>query len=72
VHGRVVVSLDEVAKGMADRGRLEEARGNLIEERLEGVIVVPVDEDDLGVGVLELVCGADSGEAAAEDENAGV
>ncbi len=30
---------------------------------------MPVDEDDLGVGVLELLGRADAGEAAADDED---
>ena len=42
----------------------------LVEERLERVVVVPVDEHDVGVGVLQLLHGADAGEAAAEDHDA--
>ena len=44
---------------MSDRGRLEEPGRELVEERLERVVVVPVDEDDVGVGFLQLLCGAD-------------
>ena len=55
---------------MADRRRLEEAARQLVEERLEGVVVVAVDDHDLGVRLLELLCRADAGEASAEDQDA--
>ena len=41
----------------------------LVQQRLEGVVVVPVDEHDVDVGVLQLPRGADPGEAAAENED---
>ena len=56
---------------MADRGRLEEVRGDLVEQRLERVVVVLVDEHDVDVGVLQLARGADAGEPAAEHEHPG-
>ena len=62
-------SPDEVAERVADGRRLEQAARELVEQRLEGVVVVAVDEHDLGVGVLELLRGADAGEAAAEDQD---
>jgi hypothetical protein len=34
------------------------------------VVVVAVDEHDLGVGAPELLCGADPGEPTAEDQDA--
>ena len=37
---------------MADRRRLEQVGRDLVEQRLEGVVVVLVDEDDVDVGVL--------------------
>jgi hypothetical protein len=55
---------------MADRRLLEEAGRELVEERLEGVVVVAVDHDDLGVGIFQLLRRPGPGEAAAEDENA--
>jgi hypothetical protein len=36
---------------------------------LEGVVVVPVDDDDVDVGLLQPMRGADSGEAAAQDDD---
>ena len=70
VDGRVVLALEQVAERVSDRGRLEQAGGELVEQRLEGVVVVPVDEHDLGVRVLQLLRGADPGEASAEDQDA--
>ena len=56
---------------MPDGARLEQTGRELIQQRLEGVVVVPVDEHDLRIGFLELVRGADPGEASAEDDHAG-
>ena len=66
----VVLVLDEVADRVSYCRRLEEARRELVEERLERVVVVLVDEHDVDVGVLELSRGADPSEAAAEYEDA--
>src|SRR4029453_12276287 len=41
----------------------------LIEERLERVVVVAVDQHDVGVGTLELLGGANPGEASAENDD---
>jgi len=52
-------------------GRLVEQAGrNLVQERLEGVVVVLVDEDDVDVAFLQAPRGSDAREAAAEDEDA--
>ena len=69
VDRRVVVVCEQIAQGMPDSCLVEQPGGELVEERLEGVVVVPVDENDLGVGVLELLRRADSGEPAAEDQD---
>ena len=45
---------------MRDRLRPEQARRELVDQRLEGVVVVPVDEDDVGVGLLQRARGADA------------
>ena len=46
-----------MAQYFADRPgdvvRREGRRGHLIEQRLEGVVVVAIDEDDIGVGAAE-------------------
>ena len=69
VDGRVVLTAHEIAQRVSDRTRLEQARGELIQERLEGVVVVLVDEHDVRRGVLQLVRSANAGEASAEDED---
>jgi hypothetical protein len=70
VDRRVLLPREQVAQGVADGGRLQQAGRELVQQRLEGVVVVAIDEHDLGVGAPELLCGADPGEPAAEDEDA--
>ena len=70
VDGGVVLPVDEVAKRVANDRGLDQAGRELVQEWLEGVVVVPVDEHDVRVGVLQLLNGADAGEAAAEDDDA--
>ena len=53
----------------ADFFRREVAGADLVEQRLERVIVVAVDEDNLGVRVLERLRCTDAGEASAENEH---
>jgi hypothetical protein len=55
---------------MAHRGCLEQPAGELVEQRLEGVVAVAVDEDDVRVRIRELLRGADPGEASAQDQDA--
>ena len=64
------MALEQVAQRVTDCRRLEQAARQLVEERLEGVVVVAVDEHDLRVRMLELLRGADAGEASAEHEDA--
>jgi hypothetical protein len=52
VNGRVVLALDEVAQRVTHCRGLEEARCQLVEERLERVVVVAVDQHDVGVRTL--------------------
>ena len=62
----VVLILDEIAERVPDGRRLEKARGDLIQERLEGVVVVPVHEHDVDGCLLQLARSPDTGETAAE------
>ena len=48
VNGRVVLSLEQVAKGVTDGRRLEQAGRELVQQRLEGVVVVPVNVQHRG------------------------
>jgi hypothetical protein len=70
VDAGVALALDEVAQGVPDGGGLDQPGGELVEHRLEGVVVVPVDQHDVGVGVLQRLRGTDAAEAAAEDQDA--
>src|SRR5262245_32174888 len=70
VEPRVALVVEEVADRMPDRGLLQEARRDLVQERLEGVVVVLVDEHDVDVGLLQLLGRADPAKAASEDEDA--
>ena len=70
VNARVLLLVDEVANRMADSGLLEQAGSDLIQQRLKGVVVMFVDEDDVDVALHQLLRGPDAGEAAAEDEDA--
>ena len=54
---------------MGDRGRLDQARSELVEHGLETVVVVRVDQHNVDVRVLELPRGAQTGEPAAKDDN---
>ena len=73
-HGRLVdgdvrLLVKQVAHRMSDGRGLEQVGGELVQERLERVVVVLVHEHDVDVGVLQLPRGADAGEAAAQDED---
>ena len=54
---------------MPDDGRCEQVRRHLVDQRLEGVVVVPVDQDDFHVGILQALDCTDPGETASEDRN---
>ena len=54
---------------MPDGGRVEQTRGELVEQRLEGVVVVVIDEHDLDGGLLQPMRRADPREPTAEDED---
>ena len=49
VHGDVRLVVEQVAQRVPDRGRLEQVGGDLVQERLERVVVVPVDDRDVDV-----------------------
>ena len=70
VDGGVRLLVEEPSQRMPDRRRLEQVGGDLVEERLERVVVVLVDEHHVGVGVLQLPSGAEAGETATEDQDA--
>ena len=60
---RLVV--EQVTKRMPDGDRREQVGGNLVQERLERVIVVAVDEHHVDVRLAQLPRSADPGEPSA-------
>ena len=70
VDARIRLVVEEVAQRMPDSRRFEQIRGDLVEQWLERVIVVLVDQDDIDIGVLQLLSGAEAREATSEDEHA--
>ena len=70
LDGEVGLLVEEIPERVPDDGRFEQGGRQLVEEGLERVVVVLVNEHDLGFGVLEGAGGPDPGEAAAEDDDA--
>ena len=56
--------------GQAISDGRERGRRHLVEQRLEQVVVAPVDDGDVDVGALQLLDGGDAAKAAADDDDA--
>ena len=69
LHLDVRMVVEQVAERMADRGRLEEVGRDLVQERLERVVVVLVDDEDVGGCILQLLGRSDACEPAAQDQD---
>lgn len=65
---RLVV--EQVTKRMPDGDRREQVGGNLVQERLERVIVVAVNEHNVDIRLAQLARSADPGEPSAENQDA--
>ena len=70
VDGDVRLLVEQIAQRMSDGGGLEQVGRDLVEERLEGVVVVLVDQHHVHVGLLQRPGGAEAGEPAAEHDDA--
>ena len=66
MDGGVWLLVEQPSQRMPDGRRLEQVGGDLVEQRLERVVVVLVVENDVGLGVLELPRGAEARETAAK------
>src|SRR5271166_1677679 len=55
---------------MPDRRGLEQIGRHLIQQRLEGVVVVLIDQHDINLSVLQCLRCPQSGEPSTEDHNA--
>jgi hypothetical protein len=71
VHTDVVLLVEEIAERVPYRRLLEQPGRDLVQQRLEGVVVVLVHEHDVDVALAELLGSADPAEAAAQDHDAG-
>ena len=67
----IFLLVEEIPDRVPNRRLLEQPGRHLVQQRLEGVVVVLVDDHDVDVALAELLGGADAGEAAAQDEDAG-
>ena len=70
MDARVLLVVEEVAQRMPDLRRLQQSRRDLVEQRLEGVVVVLVDDHDVHVRLLQCSRCPDSRKAAAEYQDA--
>ena len=61
--------LEQVAQRVPDGGILEQVGGDLVEERLKGVVVVAIDEDHVGVCPGELPGGSEPAETPSEHDH---
>ena len=55
---------------MGDLGRVEQARSHLVQKRLEEVVVVPVEDEHVGVRPAQRTRRAQAPEAGADDDHA--
>jgi hypothetical protein len=69
VDGDVRLFVEQVAQRMAARCGFQQVGGHLVQERLEGVVVVLVDHRDIDLGLLELPGHTHAAEATAKDEH---
>ena len=69
LHLDVRLIVEQVAQRVTDRGGLEEIGRDLVQERLERVVVVLVHEQDVGVGVPELLDRSDPAEPTPQHDD---
>jgi hypothetical protein len=69
VDGDVRLLVEEIADRMSYGGRLEQVGRHLVQQRLERVVIVLVDEDDVRIDVSQCSRRADPCEPSAEDQN---
>ena len=65
----VLVAAHHVTQHRRDLTRREDARGHLVEERLEQVVVPPVDQRDVDVGARQQAGGRQAAEAASDHDH---
>ena len=68
-HARVVLAPHQTAHRPGDVGRREAGARNLVQERLEKVVVLPVDQRDVGVEAAEPMGDGKAAETRANDDD---
>jgi hypothetical protein len=71
VEGDILMVMQHIANGKTDLFWRQFLRRYLVEQRLEGVVVVLVDERDPDVGIAQFFQRADSAETDAKDDYMG-
>src|SRR5271165_6395222 len=71
VEGDILMVMQHIANGNTDLFWRQFFRRHLVEQRLEGVVVVLVDERDPDVGIAQFFQRADSAETDAKDDHMG-
>ena len=71
-HGRVALLAEDRAQRLRDLARRQRAGRDLVQHRLEQVVVPSVDEGDVDevAGLAEVLGGVEAGEATADDDHA--
>ena len=70
-HGGVGLVAEDGADGLGYVGGREDGEGDLIEQRLKGVVVAAIDEGNVDGQVGESTRGVEARKAATDDEHAG-
>ncbi len=68
--GDVWPAPENAADRPGDIGGRQRGRRHLIEQRLEAMVVLPVDHDDLGIGAAERLRRLEPAEATTDDDDA--
>ena len=69
VDGHVRLLVEEATQRVPDRGGLEQVCRDLVQQRLERVVVVLVHENDVGAAVLQARRRTDPAETSTEDQD---
>jgi hypothetical protein len=68
-HPHVSCLAQDGADGLGDLRRRQAGRRHLVEQRLEEMVVAPVDHGDIGIGAGEALRGAKAAETGADDDD---
>ncbi len=69
-HVDIALLLGELPDRSGDLGRCQHRRRRLIEQRLENMVIAPVDQNDVGIGSSQSASRGDPSKATAHDHDA--